>query len=62
MMPGEMKIEDIPTSELRRITLATERAVGADAPQVRAMRQELERREQTPPIQLSRQTGGDDEK
>jgi hypothetical protein len=40
-----VKLTDIPTSELRRIALATERAVGPDAVQVRAMRQELDRRE-----------------
>lgn len=40
-----MRIDEIPTSELRRIATATERAVGPDSPEVRAMRRELERRE-----------------
>jgi hypothetical protein len=40
-----MKITEVPTTELQRITIATERAVGPDAPEVRAMRRELERRD-----------------
>jgi hypothetical protein len=39
-----MLIEEMPTSELRRIAAATERAIGPDAPEVRTMRHELNRR------------------
>jgi hypothetical protein len=56
-----MKIAEVPTTELRRIILATERAVGADAPEVRAMRRELERRENPNTLKMSRAgEGGDD--
>jgi hypothetical protein len=40
-----MKMCDVPDLELRRILAATERAVGPNAAEVRAMRRELARRE-----------------
>jgi hypothetical protein len=59
-----MKITEIPTPELRRIALATARAVGLAAPQVQAMQRELERRERAATMNLSGiavgREGGDD--
>jgi hypothetical protein len=61
--PG-VKITEVPTSELRRIVLATERAVGPKAAGVQAMRRELERREHIEPLKMSRSIsateGGED--
>jgi hypothetical protein len=43
-----MKIEDVPTSELRRILDATSKALGSDVAEVRILQRELARREAAP--------------
>ena len=44
-MLGGMKLQDIPTSELRRVLRATERDAGPDSMEARVLRQELAKRE-----------------
>lgn len=43
-MIAGMKVKDVPTSQLRRILRATERAVGTDSTEARIIRRELVRR------------------
>jgi len=52
-----MKIEDVTTSELRRMLQDTERLIGAQAIEVRILRRELDRRQAEQQV-VGGQSGG----